>query len=335
MAQILAVLTALGITAVLIQITGGNSLSAYQALLYGSFGNPRRICEIIIRAIPLILGSLGIIIAFKASIWNIGGPGQMCMGAVLGVATALNINMPGFLHLPLVLCAGFLGGGLWAMIPGILRAKFDINEVVTTVLMNYISLFFMTYLVSGPWKEPGSWVAWTDAIPTSARLPVLIYRLHAGLFIALLCIPSVIFLLSRTVLGYRIRAVGSNPEASSYGGISVTKYILIAIFLSGGLFGLAGVNELCGIHYRLFRELLTAPGAGAEYGYTAIPVALLGRLNPLGALLAALFFGMIISGSDVMRGTAGVSLVITDVLQGLVMLFVLISEILARKKGGQ
>lgn len=329
----LAVLMALAVGGILIVARGVNPLLAYCALLSGAFGSARNFSETMVKATPLLLVGLGVAMAFRCSVWNIGSEGQLQMGAVAATVMGLTLTgMPAVVLIPLIVVAGFLAGAFWGAIPGALKAKWEVNEVITTIMMNYVATFFVSYLLSGPMKDPtAGGVPLTPAIAAAARLPSLMppTRLHGGIVIALLCAVLVYVLLWKTVLGYQIRAVGGNPRAASYAGISVTRNVVLVMILSGGLAGLAGMGEVVGLHYRLIEGF--SPG----YGFTGVVVALLGKLHPVGIVLASVLFGALMVGADAMARATGVPIALVSVIEGLVILFVLGSEILTRRGGKQ
>lgn len=326
---VLAVLMALGIGAILIIAVGGNPLGAYWSLFEGAFGSRSGIAETGAIFIPLLILSLGLAVAFRCHLWNMGAEGQMYMGALAGVLVALYFpGLPAALLIPLLLVVGFLGGAFWGAIPGLLRAKFKLNMVVTTIMLNFVAMFFINYLVFGPMREPGSWNNWTVPISFSARLPKLILgtRLHVGFFIAIVLMFLVYLLLQKMVFGARIKAVGLGPEAASYMGIPISKTMVLAMIISGGLAGLAGIIEISGIHHRLFT------GFTQGYGYLAIITTWLGKAHPIGVSLGALFFAALISGGEQLHRATGLPRAFVAAIQGIMLLTMLLSEYLVRRK---
>lgn len=330
LALIFSVLAAFAVGGVLILMAGANPLDAYMNLADGAFGSVRAITNTLVKTIPLLLIGVGLTIAYKCRVWNIGAEGQLFMGATLATWMGITFTgIPALALIPLAIVGGFLAGGLWAAIPGILKAKLEVNEVITTVMMNYIAILEMRYLITGPMGDPaGHGFPLSPPIAPSAYLPKILpedlvreaSRLHAGILIALASAVLVYMLFSKTTLGYQIRVVGANREAARYGGIGVFKSIVIAMFLSGGFAGLAGMVEVFGVHHRLMEGI--SPG----YGYTAIVVALLGKLHPGGVVLAAFFFAALIVGGDTMAYRSGIPIFLAYVIQGVVILFVLASE---------
>jgi simple sugar transport system permease protein len=263
------------------------------------------------------------VIAFKAQVWNIGGEGQIYVGAMAATWVGINFaGLPTWLHLPLTILAGGIGGSLWALIPAILRVFLNVNEVITTLMFNYIGIFIVSWAVHGPMKEPGGFMPQTARIAETAILPPVIpaTRLHAGVLLALIAAVAVYFLLYHTTIGYNIRAVGENPQGAKFGGIRVGGTLITAMLMSGFLCGLAGTNEVLGSHYRLLDGI--SPG----YGFTAIVVALLGRLNPFGVIAAAYLFSSLFIGATQMQRTVQIPLALSNVIQAIIVLTVLGTE---------
>ena len=327
---VLAVLMVLGIVAILILISGVNPLTAYWAFIDGAFGNLHNLGETAAKFTPLLILGLAISVAYKCHIWNMGAEGQMYIGALAAVLVGLTFSeLPAILLIPLLLVVGFLGGAFWGAIPGLLKAKLNVNEIISTLMLNFIAILFVSFLVAGPIKEPGSWVNYTSSLPLSAQLPRLVMgtRLHAGFLISLICFPIIYVLLEKTVLGHEFKAVGLGPEAAHNVGINVSRNIVIAMIISGGLAGVAGIIEISALHFRLL------VGFSPWYGFTAIVVALLGRLHPVGVTFAAIFFASLMSGGEQMHRVTGLPFALVAAIQGMVLVAVLISEYLVRRKG--
>lgn len=326
---VLAVLAALGVGAILIYIAGANPLVAYRSLFVGAFGSQYGITETLKKATPLLLLSLGLVVAFKCSVWNMGGTGQMILGGLAATWVGLTFaGFPAILLISLVIAGGFLAGALWGAIPGLFKARLGVHEVISTILMNLIAIQLVAALIEGPMLSPVAMDAMTSLLPSSAWLPVIPgTRLHTGFLIALLCVPLVYLLLWRTKFGYQLRAVGKNPNAARFGGISVPKTIVTAMIISGGLAGVAGIIQILGIFHLAF------PGFDQYYAWTAIVLAQLGRLHPAGVLLASILFGALLTGGETMHRTTGVPVYLIFAIQGLILLFVLASEYLIQRKG--
>lgn len=328
---LLAIAAALAVVAVMIAAAGLDPLAAYKALLAGSVGSVNGVSETLVRATPLILIGLGIAVAFRGGMWNIGGEGQFYLGALGAALVGIYLPpMPAALHVLLALLSGFVLGGLWAAIPGYLRVKRGANEIVVTIMMNYLAAFLISFLVAGPMKDNTRLIPVPQTVPIadSAVLPRLIpqTRAHAGFIVAVVAAAVVWFVLERTALGFSIKATGENPDAASYGGINIAMTGTLAMILSGGLAGIAGMSEVAGVHRYLLEGI--SPG----YGYLAIAVALFGGLNPPGVVLSALFFGALMVGADAMQRAVGVPVATIYLLQGLVVIFVLARQVLLRRR---
>lgn len=334
---VLATLAALGVGAIMLQLLGANPFQAYRALLNGAFGNTNALADTIVRATPLLLVALGICIAYRAGVINIGGEGQLVAGAILGTLVGLSFpEAPGIVIIPLGLIAGFIGGALWGGIPGVLKAYFNVNEILSTVMLNIIAVQGMNYLLRGPMIDPVQAQA-ASRIPQTARLvqafdlPRLVpTRLHLGALIAVILAFVVYIFLWRTTAGYRIRAVGLNPEASRYAGINVKRNIVLALLLSGAFAGLAGAIQVYGVHHRMFTDGSLAGFTGSA-GFNGIVAALFGKLNPIGAIPASFVFGALIVGANSLQRAMQVPAALVTALNGLVVIFVVSSNIFSSR----
>lgn len=307
------------IGALLLALAGNDPWRAYYTLCRGAFGSSHRLAETLVKATPLMIMALGTSIAFKSQIWNIGGDGQFTMGAILAIFVALNVPLPPALLLPLTFIAAFAGGALWGGLAGILRAKFNANEVITTLMLNYVAVYLLAWLVRGPMIDPnGHGFPQTPLIDQALRLPVLLAgtRLHLGLLIGLLIIAAGYFFW-RSTLGFRIELVGESQHVAQYSGIDVSKTIVLTMVISAGLAGVAGWSEVFGIHYRLLDDVAVG------YGSLAIVVALLGDLKPFGIALSSFFFAALIVGGNTMQRLEGIPFSLVNVIQGLVIIFVI------------
>jgi ABC-type uncharacterized transport system permease subunit len=316
---IVAFFVALAVGAVVLLAAKFNPLLAYEAMYQGAFADFRSFTEVLLGATPLICIGAGLAVAFRCGVWNIGGEGQFYVGAVLGTAIGIYLpGLPGWLLLPSVLVGGVIGGGLWGVLAGWLKSRFGANEVVTTVMLNYVAIIGTGYLVSGPMIEPGGRYPQTVQIGQAAWLPQFLppTRLNIGFIIALLLAVALYLLIFRSSTGYAIRAVGINPEAARYAGIKVNRNILLAMAISGGAAGLGGAIQIAGVTYRLFEQI--SPG----FGFTAIAVSLLVNNNPLAVILAGVLFGGLSTGSRLMQMNVGVPSVLVNIIQGLVVLSV-------------
>ncbi|MEA5594419.1 ABC transporter permease [Rivularia sp. UHCC 0363] len=327
LSPIIAIASALLVGAILIIIAGVNPIAAYAALFqeslfdYFGFGNT------LTRMTPLLFTSLGVLIALKAGQFNIGGEGQIYLGALGSTMVGLYVQVPAFIHVPLGLFVGFLFGAVWGWIPGYLKAIRGVNEVITTLLLNYIAINLVSYLVQNPLKAANAPSPYSPLIAKSAQLPILPGNLtHSGILLGLLVAGILWVLLQHTPLGYQITAVGLNPIASAYAGISVQRTIMLVMALAGGLAGMAGSCEVMGLKYRLFEQV--SPG----YGFDAIAIAFLSRGSVLGVLLTSLFFAALRSGANVMQRSAGVPVTVVFAIQGLTVLFIAIGLALESKR---
>lgn len=333
--QVAAVVAGLVVGAGLIAGSGADPVVAYKAAFAGAFGDFYNFLETLVKATPILLAGLGVTVAFRCSVWNIGAEGQLQMGAL--AATALGIafvgrGVPGIAAIPLLLVAGFAAGGAWGALAGWLKVRWRVDEVIGTIMMNFIAILFVNYMITGPLNDPNSGgVPLTRKIAEAAQLPRLFAnvligsRIHLGIVIALAAAGLTYVFLWHTVPGYQLRAVGANPTAAQFGGISVTWSVVLSLIISGGLAGLAGMSEVAGLHYRLI------DGFSPNYGATGIIVALLGKLHPLGVVIAAILFGGLIVGIDAMTRAVRVPGSIVFVMQAVIVLFVLAGELLARR----
>jgi general nucleoside transport system permease protein len=334
---VLALAAALLLGAGLLLALGVNPLRAYAALLGGALGTPSGLMQSAVKATPLLLVGLGIVIAFRANVINIGGEGQIIAGSLAGTWFALAFgNWPGALLLPLTLGMGFVAGMLWGLVPGVLKARLGVNEILSTVMMNAIALQLMNYLLGGPMIDPaevaaGTFIAQSARLPVQAWLPRLWPQtpLHAGLLLAVVLAGVVYVFLWHTGVGYRLRAVGLNPDAARYAGIPVPFYQVLALSLAGGFAGLAGVVEVLGVHHRLLE------GITGGYGFTGIVAALFGKLHPLGAIPASFFFGSLLVGADKMQRAVQVPSALVGTLLGVVVLFVVGAEWWTRRRAAR
>lgn len=327
-APISGVAAALLLCSVLILWTGESVAEAYWLLLKGAFGSKFAITETLSRATPLILTGLAAAVAFRAKFWNIGAEGQLYCGALAAtwLGTGL-ITLPAALMIPLLFLAGALGGGAAMLVPVVLKNRLKVDEVVTTLLLNFIILLFVSYLLEGPLKDP-MLMGWPQAAPIidEGVLPRLVERtrLHLGLVVAVGAAVFVWLIMTFTVWGYEIRAVGHNLAAAAFSGIHINRTIVRTALLSGGLAGMAGVTEVAGLKGYLTLDL--SPG----FGYAGIAVAMLAQLHPIGVLASALFLSAIYVGADSMSRGVNIPTYIADVLVATSLLAVVLSVMLAR-----
>jgi simple sugar transport system permease protein len=335
---VLATFAALAVGAVMLLFLKVNPIVAYQALWEGAFGSSNAFAETLVKATPLLLVALGICISFRGDVINIGGEGQMIVGAILATWVGLTFTgLPGWLVITLAMLAGFLGGAIWGGIPGVLKAYFSVNEILSTVMMNAIAVQLMNFLLRGPMIDP-SQAELASKIPQTARLleifrlPRLVpTRLHLGALIAVILAILVYILLWRTTLGYRIRAVGQNPHASRYAGIKVQRYIVLALLLSGAFSGLAGATQVFGVNYRMITDGSSSGFTGSA-GFNGIVAALFGQLHPIWSIPASILFGALLVGANTMQRAVQVPSALVTALNGLVVVFVVSSEIWRRRR---
>jgi general nucleoside transport system permease protein len=280
----------------------------------------RPISETIVTATPLICAGLSVSLAFRSGLFNIGGEGQVVAGAIASAYVGFAWHLPVFLHLVVAIAAGIAGGAAWGLIPGFLKARTGAHEVITTIMLNYVAGYLLLYLLSThAIQRPNRSDAISREVDGSARLPHLAgaqLRVHFGIFLALAAAAAVAWLLSRSTLGFRLRAVGSNPDAARTAGMNVERTYMLAMVLAGALAGLAGVNQSLGTSYTL------TPGISANIGFDAITVALLGRASPWGTVLAGLLFGALRAGGVQMQAQTGTPIDVVTVIQALVVIFI-------------
>lgn len=338
---VLATLAALLVGAVMLLVLRVNPLTAYGALWEGAFGSTNSLAETLVKATPLLLVGLGICIAFRGNVINIGGEGQMVIGALLAVLIGLSLeNWPGWAAISLALLGGFIGGAIWGGIAGVLKAYFGVNEILSTIMMNAIAVQAMNFLLRGPMIDPAQ-AELASKIPQTARLteayqlPRLVpTRLHLGAGIAVVLAVLVYILLWRTTLGYRIRAVGQSVFASRYAGISVKRHIVMALLFSGAFAGLAGATQIFGVNYRMITDG-SATGFTGSAGFNGIVAALFGQLHPIGTIPASVLFGALLVGANKMQRVVQVPSALIIALNGLVVVFVVSSEIWRQRRQRQ
>jgi simple sugar transport system permease protein len=297
-----------------------------------SFITPSLLAESIIRSIPIMLVSLGLAVAFRMNFWNIGGEGQLYMGMFASTGIVLwNLEtglIPGFLLLPIMFIAAFMMAGLWGIIAAVLRAKLEVNEVLTTIMLNYVAILFVDYLVYGPWKDPkGHGFPLTKPFPESALLPTIPdTRINLGLAVGIVAALLVYLLLSRSKLGFEIRVTGDSFPAAKYAGISYLRIAILVMLISAGLSGIAGLTIVSGIIGRL------RPRASPGYGYTGIIVAWISGLNPWLIVPVSILFGGLLVAGDTLQSVMRLPFAVTQIFQALIFIFVIMSEFLKRYK---
>ena len=324
---LLSIVAALIGSAILLAVAGVPPLKAFAEMFRGTFGDLYAISEVVVKMIPLILCGLGVSLAFTMNLWNIGAEGQLYAGAIASTWPALAFpGLPAVVLIPLMVFCGMLGGMLWALGPAVLKAKLQVNEIITTLMLNYVAIFLLDFFLFGPWKDPVSFgFPMSPLFSDSAVLPTLgTTRVHLGLVFGILAAILSAMLLGRTKLGFAMRVIGANRVAARLSGMPVARVMIISLCLSGALAGLAGMSEVAGIQGRL------RPGISPGYGYTAILIAWLGRLNPWVTTLVAFLFGALLVGGEVLQMSMKIPAHLTFVIQGLILFFVLAGDFVGR-----
>lgn len=323
-----ALLFAALICALLVMLSGASPFTVFGLMAKGSLGSQFAILETLTRATPLIFTGLAAAVAFRAKLWNIGAEAQLYVGAVMTVVMGTGLlPLPWPVLIPILMVSAMLGGALVLSVPAFLKTRFGVDEVVTTLLLNFIALLFVSMLLEGPLKDPMG-LGWPQSkkVIADAQLPRLIHgkRLHLGFIIAIVAALAVWIIDRRSVLGYEMRAVGHNAKAAAFAGISVNGVLAKTALLSGGLAGLAGWSEVTGLKGNLTLDL--SPG----FGYTGIVVAMLALLNPLGVIAAAIFVAAVFVGADAMSRSAGVPSYIAQVMVAVSLLAMVTAIMLTR-----
>ena len=325
----LSLAVALLIGALLLLLSGRNPVEAYSALLAGAFGSPARLAETLVKMTPCrILASSGAI-SCRCGVWNSGAEGQLILGAIASFTVALLLKTwPAIIVLPLTLVAGILGGALWSGIAGVLKARFNANEVITTSMLNFIAVYLLAYLVNGPLKDPeGFNFPQSPLISEAFQLPRLLAgsRLNVAFLVAAVLVV-VALLFWRSTLGFRTEIVGASRRVATHAGLNVNRTILLVSVITGGVAGIAGWGEIFGIHYRLIDAIAVGMGS------MAVVVALLGELHPLGMVVSAFLFAALVVGGNAMERGAAVPFALVDVIQGSIILLVLARSFIFRGK---
>jgi simple sugar transport system permease protein len=326
-ATVFALFLAFLASSALLLFVGVNPLEAFHALIIGAFGDLRSTYGSLVKAVPLAFAGLATGIAFRARIWNIGQEGQVFAGSMMAYWVSTSIELPGIVLIPLLIIAGFAGGALLGGLAGILKAKFRVDEIVSTVMMNYIIVYVLSYLLTSRiWMAPGEYYLQTPQLPDEVRLPVLISgsNLHLGVLLAAVVVIGAHFLLSRTTFGFQLRAFGSNSDAARFRGTDPNRMFIIVLMISGGLAGLGGVTQSFGVDFRISQAFLLGLGS------TGIIVGVIAGLRPLGIGVAAILFGGMAQGALFMQVFAGVSSAIVTAMQAIILIFFLCSSVLGR-----
>lgn len=316
-----SILLSLGLGAILFSVSGVSPIMAYVEMFKGSFGSLYNFSEVLVRATPLMFCGLAVGVAGKMQLWNIGAEGQLVAGGITGAGIGLFVAplFTPFFGVLTVLIAGFIGGGLWGLLPGILRAKWRVSEIITTLMLNYVAIIWMEHLYFGPWRDPeGRGFPGTAMLAESIQLPRFFgTRIHLGFFIALAFAFAIAWIFSYTRWGYGVRIIGENSEAARYANIPINRNILLVMFLSGALAGLSGIVETAGIHYRLQQ------GLAVGSGYVGIIVAWLSGLNPIVTIGVSILLGALMTGGDQLQIVMHVPSSIGLVLEGIILFCVI------------
>lgn len=325
-----SILAALGVGALLILMAGSNPIDAYYALFSESFFDYWGVSNTLVKASPMLLAGLAVILPYKAGLFNIGAEGQIYLGGLLGTVVALSMpDMNGWLGTPLILLASMLGGAFWAAIPGFLRAYRGINEVIVTLLMNFIAIHIVSYAVSGPLLAEGAPYPYSEEVSDQFHLPIMMPQsdAHIGVLFGVTAAILLAIWLRQTPGGFKLQLVGQNPKAARYAGVKTRRQMMLAMIVGGSLAGLAGGIEVLGLKYRLFHLF------SAGYGYDGIIVAFIAALNPIFAPFSAFFLAGLSAGAGTMQRAVGVEGSVVEAIQGIVVLFVAAS-LIAKSGGG-
>jgi ABC-type uncharacterized transport system permease subunit len=319
---IISVVTALIICSVFIVIVGGNPLSAFLCMFREAFFTRYGLSEIIVRATPLTLIALGITISHKAGIMNLGGDGQLYLGAIASAMVGITFygKIPNTLLFVLVLLSSIIVGGVWGGFAGYVKAKYDANEIIVTLMLNFIALYLFRYLIEGPFMDPEVYLAQTAQVPTKLRFTrfILGLRINSSVVIVILLVLMTWIVMKKTVWGYNIGVLGNAPNAAKYAGINKVAYLTVLMFISGAFSGLAGFIEVYAIHYRGLE------GLSAEFGFVAVIIALLGNKSPLGVVFASLFVSGLQIGANAMQVEMGIPSSIVFVCQSIIILLLMV-----------
>ena len=337
---VLSLLLAFLFGAALLAVIGANPGQTYQAMLAGAIGTPAQwqdgqfynMTELLVKAVPIILTGLSVSVAFRMLFWNIGAEGQLVMGGIATAAVALFfpsalpfIPESPWIYIPLMFVAAILAGAVWALIPALLKAYLKVNEIITTLMFNYIAILWYQFLFTTAWKDPeGFGFPGSALIPEYTWIPRISGRLHWGLLLAIAAAFVVWVIMDKTRWGYEIRLIGENARAANYAGVSIIRNIILVMILSGGLAGLAGFVEVTAISHRLQH------GLAVGYGFTGIIVAWLAKLNPWGVVIVSILLSALLVGGEQIQITMGLPASVSLVLQGAILLFVLGGDVFTR-----
>lgn len=322
----ISVILSLVFAGLIIAVLGYNPIKIFVSMIEGALGTEIRIKQTILKSVPLIITSLGILVAFKMKFWNIGGEGQIMMGAFAASAVALNLDLPQPLMLITMVLASMAMGGIWAFIPAFFKAKMGTNETIFTLMLNYLAIKFVTYLQYGPWKDPNAQGFPKIAnFPETAVLPS-INGIHIGFIIALLLVVAIHIFINYTKKGYEITVVGESISTAKYAGMNIPSIIIISMLLSGGLCGLTGMIQASGVEKTLTSSL------SANYGFTAITTTWLAQLNAIATLFVCVAFSILVQGGNYIQISMQVPSSVADIIQAIILFFVLGSEFFIQYK---
>lgn len=327
-APLFTVLAALAVSALVLLVIDINPVDAYTMMFVQTPTSQVGMAQTLINAVPLVLTGLAVYLPLKAGLFNIGAEGQLVFGALAGTWVALNVSLPSVLLIPLMFLVAALAGGFLAAIPAWLRAKWDVNEIITSLLLSFVALQLLSYTVRGPMQGGLGNFPQTDRFPDAAMIPEIFMRVHAGVFVALLMVVLTYLLMTKSRLGFEINFIGSNDEAAAQAGMSRYKVYMFVFVLGGAFAGMAGISEIAGVQGRL------RAGFEPGYGFTAIPIALLGRNSAIKVMLAGLFFALLFSGGTNMEIFLGIPASLVEVIQALIILFLITGEFFKRYRVG-
>jgi ABC-type uncharacterized transport system permease subunit len=323
------VIVGLLIGAALILVARADPIQSYAVLFDGAFGGIRQITETLIQACPIMIIGLGMCAAYRARVWNIGAEGQYYMGALLGGIAALYLPpfLPRLILIPVMLLMGMLGGALWGLVPAIFKIKKGINEIISTLMLNYIAILMMQYLTRGPLEDPTGYLPNSAQFAPVTQLPLLFgTRIHIGIVIAVLLAPMVFALIWSTPLGFKLRAVGSRASVARYAGVRVERVIIFVMVFSGALSGLAGIIQVATYYTRLKADI------SLNYGFSGVLVAMLGRLNPFGVVIASILFAALTIGAQSMHVVYQLPVDLAIAIQAIIVLSVLAVDSMIRRR---
>ncbi|MBI9012131.1 MAG: ABC transporter permease [Clostridiales bacterium] len=334
MIRLLAVVLALLCSSLFILLMGHNPIKVYVSMLNGAFGSKFRLIETMKVAIPIIIASIGIMVAFKMKFWNIGGEGQILMGACAATYFALYFNhLPKPLLLLLMLLGGFVGGGLWALIPGLLKIKYDTNETIITLMLNYIAIKWVTYLQYGPWKDPNAMGFPKIANFEDAAVLPKVFGLHIGWIIAIVIVVIIGIMMKYSKWGYNISVIGESIDTARYSGMNIKKVVLTSVLVSGGICGIVGFIQASAVDHTLTSQL------SAGYGFTAIITTWLSALVPIVIIPVSILFAALVKGGSYIQTAFQIPNSASDIIQSMILFFVIGSEFFVKyalvfRKGG-